>query len=167
MASDELDPAANVRSQGATSILLIDNHPLFRATVEQFLQQAGVGTLHVVGLAATSDVLPVAIAVRPDIVLVDVGTLAESDLNFIRSIRNVLPQVAIVALGWEDTAADQHAARTAGADALLLKDHLNRTLLATVAAVTSAATPRRQRANQEPDETETRTRDGAARSDTA
>ncbi len=50
--------------------------------------------------------------------------------------RGLLPDAAIVGMGWEDKAIIEHEARTAGADMFLLKDRLSTTLLPAVNALT-------------------------------
>ncbi len=143
MTHDALDAAADSGSQAATEILFVDNHPLFRATVGQYLRYGGDDKVHFVGIAATGDVLLMAVACRPQIILVDMSDPAGAGLELIRGLRRLLPDAAIVGMGWEDTAVTEQEARGAGADTVLLKDHLTTTLLPAVKDLTRMARAKR------------------------
>ena len=116
-------------------ILLIDDHALFRGTVERFLRQASDTGTQVVSTAATPEALAVAAAVQPEIMVVELSQPLSHALDLIRTLRARVPPAGIIALSWGESDADEAEALAAGADRCRAKRDLDTALIDTIAAV--------------------------------
>lgn len=111
-------------------VLLADDHALFRAGIASLLEAWGMET---VGQAANGlEALAQARALRPDLVLMDIGMAPCNGLEATRLIKAELPETRIVIVTVSDDDDDLFEAVKSGAEGYLLKDiseeELGRTL---------------------------------------
>jgi DNA-binding NarL/FixJ family response regulator len=116
------------------TILIVDDHPLMRTALRVTLEdQAG---LAVVGEAGTlADGRQKAVALNPDLVLLDLYLPDGSGLELIRYRDDVLPATRILVVTSSNNEKDIMAAIEAGADSYVVKDASPEQLLQAVRAV--------------------------------
>lgn len=103
------------------SVLVIDDHPLFRKGVLQLL--AMEPTIKVVGEAGDrAQALALAAAHDPDLILLDLNLKNESGIGVLTALKADDPARRVVMLTVSDSPDDLMAALRAGADGYLLKD---------------------------------------------
>lgn len=103
------------------TVLVIDDHPLFRKGVVQLLSMEP--TIEVIGEAGNQEqALALADARDPDLILLDLNLKAESGLDILAALKADDPSRRIVMLTVSDAAEDLIGAIRAGADGYLLKD---------------------------------------------
>ena len=103
------------------TVLVVDDHPLFRRGVVQLL--AMEPTIDVVGEAGSrAQALALAEAHDPDLILLDLNLKAESGLDVLAALKSDDPSRRVVMLTVSDAAEDLIGAIRAGADGYLLKD---------------------------------------------
>lgn len=101
-------------------VFLVDDHALFRAGVRSEL--AAVGTIQVVGEAGDVDLAVERIlALRPDVVLVDVHLPGGGGRAVIEQVRTSWPDAVFLALSVSDAASDVVAVIRAGARGYVTK----------------------------------------------
>ncbi len=101
-------------------IILIDDHPLFRAGVAAALRSSS----DLVVCAETGELgeaLSLALAHRPDVAVVDLMLQEEDGLHLVRALRRDLPRLRIVVLSMLDEAVYAPKALLAGADSFVSK----------------------------------------------
>ena len=113
-------------------VLLADDHALFRAGIASLLKAWGMET---VGQASDGlEALEQARALRPDLILMDIGMSPCNGLEATRLIKAELPETKIVIVTVSDDDDDLFEAIKSGAEGYLLKDmseeELGRTLTA-------------------------------------
>ncbi len=110
------------------SIMLVDDHHTFLDMTAAFLQaQEG---LRVVGKASNGiQALDQAQVLRPDIILVDMAMPHMPGLEVIKRLRQIRPEVKIIALTVMNSPDFRRAALEAGADAFVPKSRLRADLL--------------------------------------
>ncbi len=118
----------------ATSVLLVDDNPIFLGIVTRFLQQHEEITV-VGGVDGGKEALAQAHRLRPDIVLIDLAMPQVSGMEAILRLRAAWPKIGIIALTLLDTNGYRQAALTAGADGFVAKDNLNTELLPAIRQV--------------------------------
>lgn len=103
------------------TVLVVDDHPLFRKGVVQLLaMDAGIA---VVGEAGTkAEALRLAAQHDPDLILLDLNLKGESGLDILAALKEDDPSRRIVMLTVSDAPEDLIGAIRAGADGYLLKD---------------------------------------------
>ncbi len=111
-------------------VLLADDHALFRAGIASLLKAWGMET---VGQASNGlEALEQARALRPDLILMDIGMSPCNGLEATRLIKAELPETKIVIVTVSDDDDDLFEAIKSGAEGYLLKDmseeELGRTL---------------------------------------
>jgi DNA-binding NarL/FixJ family response regulator len=103
-----------------TTVLVVDDHPLFRDGLTGLL--ATVPDLEVAGVAADGDdAVRLAVLLRPDVVLMDLNLPGLPGLEATRRIRAALPGVAVLVLTMVDDDHAVTAAMRAGAQGYVLK----------------------------------------------
>ena len=113
-------------------VLLADGHPLVRAGLQQLLADRGVV---VVGEAATgAEALREALALRPDVVLMDKDLPKVSGIDATRLLCRALPDTRIVILTMSALECDVIDALVAGATGYVLKNAPIETILVCVRA---------------------------------
>ncbi len=105
----------------ANTVLIVDDHPLFRRGVAQLL--AMDPEIQVIGEAADkAGALEMTRRHEPDLILLDLNLKSESGLDILAELKEEDPSRRIVMLTVSDAPDDlMHAIRT-GADGYLLKD---------------------------------------------
>lgn len=101
-------------------VLLADDHALFRDGITSLLRAWDV---EVVGQAGNgAEAVTQALALRPDLVLMDIRMPGMGGLEATRRIKAALPEAKIVVLTVSDEERDLFEAIKAGAEGYLLKD---------------------------------------------
>jgi len=114
-----------------TSVIIIDDHPLFRKGVSQLI--ALNDQLHLIGEASSGEEgLELARALEPDLILLDLNMKGMSGIETLRALRDADLAARILILTVSDAADDLVAAIRAGADGYLLKDVEPEELLARI-----------------------------------
>ena len=103
------------------SILIIDDHPLFRKGLIQLIQSAG--EFNIVGEASGGEEgIERAYALHPDMILLDLNMKDMSGIEVLKVIKAADIDSRVIMLTVSDNAEDLVAALRAGADGYLLKD---------------------------------------------
>ena len=111
------------------TLLVIDDHPLFRKAVLQLVDMAG--DFSVVGEASSgAEGLELAQKLRPDMILLDLNMKDMNGIDVLKVIKSWALDCRVVMLTVSDEAADLVAALRAGADGYLLKEMEPEDLLA-------------------------------------
>jgi len=100
-------------------LLLVEDHVLVRQSIRAFLEEA---SLEVVGEASTgAEAVQLAIALQPDLVIMDVHLPDISGIEATRRIRQVCPDIHVIALTAYNEKAYRRALDDAGAEGFVLK----------------------------------------------
>ena len=111
------------------TLLVIDDHPLFRKAVLQLVRMAG--DFEVVGEASSGEEgLELAQALQPDMILLDLNMKEMSGIEVLKVIKSWDLDARVVMLTVSDEPSDLVAALRAGADGYLLKEMEPEDLLA-------------------------------------
>ena len=103
------------------SILIVDDHPLFRKGVIQLIQAEPA--FRFVGEAASGkEGLQLAHTLQPDMILLDLNMKDMNGIEVLKSLKDADLDARIIMLTVSDHAEDLMAALQAGADGYLLKD---------------------------------------------
>ena len=101
-------------------LVLADDHPLFRDGIRSLLEARG---LQVVGEASgASETVRLALSLRPDLVLMDIGMPDGGGLEATRLIKASAPEVKIIILTVYDDDQTLFEAIKCGADGYLTKN---------------------------------------------
>jgi two-component system, NarL family, nitrate/nitrite response regulator NarL len=120
-----------MKSNPTQSILIIDDHPLFRKGLMQLIQTAE--EFDIVGEASGGkDGIALALALHPDIILLDLNMKDMSGIEVLGKLKTSHIEARIIMLTVSDHAEDLVAALRAGADGYLLKDMEPEDLLANI-----------------------------------
>lgn len=138
-------------------ILIADDHELMRRGVRDLLTHEGY---EVAGEAASGrDLIERALAIRPDLLIVDVGMPGLNGLEAIKRVRKELPDVRAIVLTMHETDALIRSVMASGARGYVLKTDAARDLLAAVEAVmdgriflSSVVSGRLRNPNMQPDQ---------------
>jgi DNA-binding NarL/FixJ family response regulator len=115
------DEPADEEQTRRIRVLLVDDHPLFRAGVRQRLSEHDPD-LEVVGEAGSSRQAQEMVArLSPDVVLMDIAMGNENGIEATRAIKRKAPAVAVIILSVYDAVQWIEAAVEAGAAGYLLK----------------------------------------------
>lgn len=101
-------------------VLLIDDHTLFRAGLEDLLTRRGIRVVAAVG--SGDEGLEAATAFSPDIVLLDMRMPQMDGLNVLRQLRKAHPNLRVIMLTTSSNENDLVEALRSGARGYLLKD---------------------------------------------
>jgi DNA-binding NarL/FixJ family response regulator len=119
-------------SQGLIRVMIVDDHPLVRAAVAQAISAPDVEM--VAEAANAEEALLSALAVRPDVLLVDIHLPGMTGLQLVRELAPRLPDTRIVMLTVSATDRDVADAIGYGAVGYLTKDLMPDALLRSVRA---------------------------------
>ncbi len=120
-----------MNAPATTSVIIIDDHPLFRKGVSQLIALSD--QLHLIGEASSGEEgLELARALAPDLILLDLNMRGMSGIETLRALREADLAARILILTVSDAADDLVAAIRAGADGYLLKDMEPEELLARI-----------------------------------
>ena len=103
------------------TVVIIDDHPLFRKGLTQLLRTVSEFEL-VAEAASGSEGLACVLRYHPDLLLLDLNMKEMSGLDVLRQIRQADLDTRVVMVTVSDAAEDLVAALRAGADGYLLKD---------------------------------------------
>jgi signal transduction histidine kinase/ActR/RegA family two-component response regulator len=102
-------------------ILIADDHAVARAGLRELFSQHH--SLRVVGEAANGvEAISQAIALQPDVIVMDVSMPQMNGIEATRQIHGALPHIRIVGLSTYDDEDTEHAMREAGAEAYFTKN---------------------------------------------
>jgi DNA-binding NarL/FixJ family response regulator len=112
-------PTAEARG-GALRVMLVDDHALVRSAVRQAIAADDV---ELVAEAATAeDAFALALAVRPDVMLLDIDLPGMNGIQMLEELAPRLPETKIVILTVSDSERDVIEALARGASGYLTKD---------------------------------------------
>lgn len=123
-------------------ILLVDDHPLFRAGVAAVLRAEPGFEI----CAETSEAMEArarAVALHPDVAIVDLVLGGEDGLKLVRDLRRDCPGMRVIVLTMLDDAVYRPKALQAGADAFLSKKEGPAQIVTTVRQLLDRASPPR------------------------
>src|SRR5574340_1413685 len=103
------------------TILIVDDHPLFRKGVIQLIQ-AAPEFLFIGEAASGSEGIALAQRLRPDMILLDLNMKDMNGVEVLKAIKDEGLDSRVIMLTVSDQAEDLMAALQAGADGYLLKD---------------------------------------------
>ena len=113
---------------GPARVLIADDEPLFVETVQALL--AGDARVEVVGTATNGhDAVDLAIALDPDVTLMDIAMPMLDGIEATRRIREQVPDACVLVLTGSSISADVDRARQAGVSAFLTKDRIGTQLV--------------------------------------
>jgi DNA-binding NarL/FixJ family response regulator len=104
----------------ALSIMIVDDHPMWRQTLRSVLEGSGVGTV-VAEASDGDDAVSAALETRPQAVVMDMNLLTVNGVEATRRLLEVLPDIKVLMLSSSDERADVVAAVQAGASGYLVK----------------------------------------------
>ena len=112
-------------------ILVVDDHAVVRKGVRSLLEKSG---WTVCGEAANGkDAIEQAMALKPDLVLMDISMPVMNGIEATRQMRKLSPETRVIILSMHDAPQIEQQAKEAGADAVLVKsgsvEDLHKTLL--------------------------------------
>jgi DNA-binding NarL/FixJ family response regulator len=120
--------------QGPARVLIADDEPLFVETVQALL--SGDDRVEVVGTAANGhDAVDLAVALHPDVTLMDISMPMLDGIEATRRIREHLPDACVLVLTGSSISADVDRARQAGVAAFLTKDRIGTQLVEAILEV--------------------------------
>ncbi|MBI5932597.1 MAG: response regulator transcription factor [Chloroflexi bacterium] len=103
-----------------TSVVVIESHPLMRAALCAAIADEPDMTIAAIS-ADGHDILAMADALHPDVILFALGTAEAGDLDALKGLREKLPHASILALMSEESTGLEQAALEHGARAILTK----------------------------------------------
>jgi DNA-binding NarL/FixJ family response regulator len=108
-------------SDGPLSILIADDHPVFRSGLRVLL--AGIPDIEVIGEATTGEnAIARAAELQPDVILMDIKMPGINGIEATRRILREIPHIGILMLTMFEDDASVFAAMRAGARGYVLKD---------------------------------------------
>jgi DNA-binding NarL/FixJ family response regulator len=114
--------------QRPARVLVADDEPLFVETVQALL--AGDDRVEIVGTASNGhDAVDLAVALDPDVTLMDIAMPMLDGIEATRRIREQLPDACVLVLTGSSISADVDRARQAGVAAFLTKDRIGTQLV--------------------------------------
>lgn len=123
----------------ATRVLLVDDHPLVREGLRARL--GTVAGIEVAGEAAdAAEAFAQVEALRPDLVLMDVGMKQTNGIELTARLRERHPALRVLMLSMYDNPEYVHRALAAGASGYVLKEAPSDEIVAAIAAVTAGET---------------------------
>jgi DNA-binding NarL/FixJ family response regulator len=104
------------------SVLLVDDHHLFRAGVRAELTTKGVNRIEVIGEASDAEsAIELTLDRRPDVVLLDVHLGAGSGASVVSAVSPLAPEVKFLAISVSDSPEDVISVIRAGARGYVTK----------------------------------------------
>ena len=118
----------------STRILIVDDHEIVRSGLRRLVErQSG---WEVCGEAVNGkEAIDKALALNPDLVLMDISMPVMNGIEATRQIRRLSPVTKIVIVSLRDDKSITAEAKNAGADAYVVKACASEILLQTIAAV--------------------------------
>jgi DNA-binding NarL/FixJ family response regulator len=120
--------------QRPARVLIADDEPLFVESVQALL--AGDDRVEIVGTASNGhDAVDLAVALDPDVTLMDISMPMLDGIEATRRIREQLPGACVLVLTGSSISADVDRARQAGVAAFLTKDRIGTQLVEAILEV--------------------------------
>jgi two-component system nitrate/nitrite response regulator NarL len=120
--------AAQHPQNGPVRVLIVDDEPLFVQMVEALL--AAESGIEVVGSAENGrEAVSRALALQPDVILMDISMPVMDGVEATRIIRTRNPDACVLMLTGSSATADIDRSRQAGAAGFLTKDRIGANLL--------------------------------------
>jgi DNA-binding NarL/FixJ family response regulator len=134
-----VDEAERGGEAAPISVLIVDDHELFRRGMKELLDSSG---FEVVGEAEdAAAAVALAAEMRPDVALMDINLPGASGIDATRRLRLTAPATQVVMLTVSPEEGDVTEAVLAGATGYLLKDSDPEVLLAGVSAAATGGSP--------------------------
>ena len=116
-----MKPKSQPRAASARKrILIVDDHPLMREGVAQWIQRAP--QLEVCGQAeSAAEALSVAAKLKPDLVLTDISLTGRNGLELIKDLRALYPELPVLVLSMHEESLYAGRALRAGARGYIMK----------------------------------------------
>ena len=124
--------------QHPIQLLVVDDHPAFRAGLRAMLNEAPRFTV-VAEAGTVSDAVSLHQKLNPDVTLMDLNLQDESGIDAIRQMLAQRADARVIVLSTFDMSEDIHLAFEAGARAYLLKDSSREEILTAIEAVHAGA----------------------------
>src|SRR5918995_2310760 len=134
-----VDEAERGGEAAPISVLIVDDHELFRRGMKELLESGGFDVVGEAGDAAAAVAL--AADERPDVALMDINLPGASGIDATRRLRLTAPATQVVMLTVSPEEGDVTEAVLAGATGYLLKDSDPEVLLAGVSAAATGGSP--------------------------
>jgi DNA-binding NarL/FixJ family response regulator len=114
-----------------TTVLLVDDHPLFRKGVRSVLEQ--YGNICILGEASNGlEAVLYARTLKPDVIVMDVNMPDMDGVQATRLIKHDFPQIIIIGLSVNESRAVKEALLQAGAATYLQKESVGDDLYHTI-----------------------------------
>src|SRR3990170_2236580 len=114
------DGGSSVTGRAPTRVMLVDDHALVRSAVRQAIASPDV---ELIAEAATAeDAFALALAVRPDVLLLDIDLPGMNGIRMLEELAPRLPETQVVMLTVSDSERDMIDALSRGAAGYLTKD---------------------------------------------
>ncbi len=110
-----------MQNSNLTSLLIVDDHPLFRKGVVQLVESAG-GFVLLGEASSGAEGIELANALHPDMILLDLNMKDMSGVDVLKVLKAADLDSRVIMLTVSDQQEDLVAALRAGADGYLLKD---------------------------------------------
>jgi DNA-binding NarL/FixJ family response regulator len=124
----------------AVTVLIVDDNAQFRVLLREIVAEEP--DLHVAGEAADgAEAIRLAQALRPDILLLDLGMPQVNGLEVLRWSKVERPESKVIIVTVHDEDAYRQAVEASGADAFLLKKTLGTDLLPTLQRLRGSLAP--------------------------
>jgi len=111
---------ARGRSHKMLSLMIVDDHPMWRQTLRTVLEGSGVGIV-VAEASDGEEVVGLSLAARPEVVVMDMNLITINGVEATRRLLDVLPETKVLMLSSSDERNDVVEAVKAGASGYLLK----------------------------------------------
>jgi DNA-binding NarL/FixJ family response regulator len=123
-----------IHKQGKTRILMVDDHPLMRQGMAQFLNlQEDLNLCCEAG--NIKEALAAMVDCNPDLIIVDISLNGESGLELIKTLRHRYPELVLLAISMHDESVFAERALRAGANGYLMKKEATGNILLAVRRV--------------------------------
>ncbi|HKB20910.1 MAG TPA: response regulator transcription factor [Gaiellaceae bacterium] len=123
--------AAPSPDAGPVRVLIADDEPLFVESVEALLR--GDSRVQVIGSATNGqDAVDLALALVPDVTLMDITMPVLDGIEAARRIRLARPDACVLIMTGSSTATDVERAREAGVAGFLTKDRIGTQLVGAI-----------------------------------
>lgn len=119
---------------GSTSILIVDDHPIFRKGLRSLIDAHGGFTI--VGEAQNrTDAMEIVKTMKPGIVLLDLSLGHESGLDLLKDIRAAAPSIAILVLSMHNEKYYAERVLVAGARGYIMKQEADQNVMEAISTV--------------------------------